>query len=499
MLRLSLLCLALAVAAAGCATTNPQGAFSDASRPVAERTSLEPAWPRDAVASRDLAARAKALLAEPMTPTSAAQVALWQNRGLLADLEELGISQADYAQATRIANPSIDFFARRPNQSGLVTNVESGLIQDLLDPLLLPLRKRMAAAELEAAKLRVGQRMLDLIAETKEAFAEHRAADRLVERLGVIVEIEEAASTFAERQRAAGNLPQLDLEEQQALLADTKIERVHAEVKARSAREKMQRLMGLSGANVADIEWRSADMSLDPPTEELPASGLESLAIRDRLDLGAARAAVDLVGRALALRRANRFFPGGVNVGISHERDTDRVRVTGPVLGIELPIFDTGAASIAKLEAEHRRAERQLEDLAIRVRSEVREQADRFVAARDLARYYRDTVLPRRVRILDQTLRHYNAMLKGVYDVLLAKRMEIEAEKAAIEAWRDAWIARYSLERALGGKLPASAAAETAPAAVSEPPPSPEPANAHDHHDSHEPPAAPAPPRGELR
>lgn len=483
--------LLLVIAAEGCATTNPQGAFSSASRPVAERSSLKPAWPRDSAATADLAARAKDLLAEPLTPTSAAQVALWQNPGLRADLEELGISQADYAQATRIANPALDFFARRPNRPGLATNVEIGLIQDLLDPLLLPLRKRLAAAELEAAKLRVGQRMLDLIAETKEAFAEHRAADRLVERLGVIVEIEEAATTFAERQRAAGNLPQLHLEEQQALLAETKIDKVHAEVTGRSARERMQRLMGLSGAAT---EWTSAEMSLDPPGDELAASGLESLAIRDRLDLGAARAAVDLVGRALALRRSYRFLPGGVRVGISRERDTDRVRVTGPVLEIELPIFDTGAASIARLEAEHRRAERQLEDLAIRVRSEVREQADRFVAARDLARYYRDTVLPRRVRILDQTLRHYNSMLKGVYDVLLAKRMEIETEKAAIEAWRDAWVARFQLERALGGRLPASAAIEAPPPpAASEPPASPEPANEHDHHD---PPAVPAPPTG---
>jgi cobalt-zinc-cadmium efflux system outer membrane protein len=58
------------------------------------------------------------------------------------------------------------------------------------------------------------------------------------------------------------------------------------------------------------------------------------------------------------------------------------------------------------------------------------------------------------VRILDQTLRHYNSMLIGVYDVLLAKRMEIESEKAAIEAWRDAWVARFALEHAVGGRLP---------------------------------------------
>lgn len=445
------LCGFLLLAAAGCATTNPAGSFSEAARPVAERSGLEPAWPRDASNSEDLARRAKALLAEPLDPNRAAQVALWRNPGLLADLEDLGISQADYAKATRIANPSLDFFYRRPDQSGLVANVEIGLIENLLDPLLLPLRKRLAAAELEAAKLRVGQKMLDLVAETKQAFAELQAADRLAERLGIIVEIESAAATFAERQRAAGNLPQLALEEQQALLDETKIDQVHAQVAARARREKLQRLMGLSGA---ETTWTTAEMSLDPPDDEVAVADLEARALSDRLDVAAARAGVGLIDHALALRRAGRFFPGGVRVGISRERDPDRVRVTGPVLGIELPIFDTGAASIAKLEAERRRAERQVEELSIRVGSEVRETADRYVAARDLARTYRDSVLPRRVRILDQTLRHYNSMLIGVYDVLLAKRMEIESEKAAIEAWRDAWVARFKLEHAVGGKLP---------------------------------------------
>ncbi len=445
------LSIGLVLLTAGCATTNPQASFEAASQPVRERSGLETAWPRSPADLEAALAQSRALLAQPLTAEGAAQVALLRNPGLFARLEELGISQADFAQATRIANPSLDVFARRPNQSGLATNVEAGLIQDLLDPLLLPLRKRLAAAELEMVKLSVGQAMLDLIAETKIAFAEHQAATRRVERLGVIVEIEEASAGFAERQRQAGNLPQLDLEEQQALLAETRAEKVHAELEARAAHERLQRLLGLAGTETG---WTAASMSPDPPADELSTDGLEALALEGRLDVAAARSAITLVEKALALRKANRFFPGGVRVGISRERDTDRVRVTGPVLELELPIFDTGAASIARLEAEHRRAERQLEELTVLVRSEVRELADRYVASRDLARFYQDTVLPGRVRILDQTLRHYNAMLKGVYDLLMAKRLEIEAEKAALEAWRDAWVARFALERALGGLFP---------------------------------------------
>ena len=45
-------------------------------------------------------------------------------------------------------------------------------------------------------------------------------------------------------------------------------------------------------------------------------------------------------------------------------------------------------------------------------------------------------------------------MLKGTYDLLLAKQNEVEAERAYILAWRDYWLARTQLALALGGRLP---------------------------------------------
>jgi cobalt-zinc-cadmium efflux system outer membrane protein len=59
-------------------------------------------------------------------------------------------------------------------------------------------------------------------------------------------------------------------------------------------------------------------------------------------------------------------------------------------------------------------------------------------------------VLPRRLEALDATLRDYNQMLVGTFDVLIAKQEEIDAEKRAIEAGAAAWVARFELDRALG-------------------------------------------------
>ena len=44
-------------------------------------------------------------------------------------------------------------------------------------------------------------------------------------------------------------------------------------------------------------------------------------------------------------------------------------------------------------------------------------------------------------RVENVLLRHYNAMLKGAYDLLLAKQNEVTTERDYVEAWRDYWIA----------------------------------------------------------
>lgn len=75
------------------------------------------------------------------------------------------------------------------------------------------------------------------------------------------------------------------------------------------------------------------------------------------------------------------------------------------------------------------------------------------MAARNIVKYYHDTVLPLRQQIVDEAQLYYNGMLIGVYELLLAKQNQINAGREYIEAWRDYWIARADLERVVGGRL----------------------------------------------
>jgi cobalt-zinc-cadmium efflux system outer membrane protein len=52
-----------------------------------------------------------------------------------------------------------------------------------------------------------------------------------------------------------------------------------------------------------------------------------------------------------------------------------------------------------------------------------------------------------------ETLRNYNAMQIGVFDVFVAKQQEIEARRSYVGTLRDAWLARIDLEELMAGGL----------------------------------------------
>jgi len=450
--------VAALVVLGGCASVNPRPAFDDVGKTVAERSGLHPQWTRtDAEASAAEQVVAK-LLADPLTVDAAGHIAFLNNPTLQATFEEIGISQADLAQAARVANPELSGFLRFPSE-GPGRNTEFSFVQNVFDIFMQPLRKKVAAAQLEQTKLRVANEVLALAAEVKEAFLTLQARQQLVSRLTLIRDLTETAADFAQTQHDAGTINDLELENRTVIHRESKVEVALAEADVRADRERLNRLLGLWGPQTT---WKVAGQLAEIPDAEIPLAGLEHMAVTNRQDLQAARWGVDLVGRALALRRKTRFFPVGIHVGVNTEKDVTGERVTGPELALQLPIFDTGKASIARLEAEHRRAQRQLEALAVNARSEVREERDRMLAARDLALYYGRVLLPQRQRILALTLQHYNAMFKGAYDLLLAKQAEVETEGAYLDAWRGYWIARARLERALGGSLPLEPAAAAA-------------------------------------
>lgn len=441
----------LAVLAAGCAGVDPQPVFDSLRVDLAGRSGIEATWPRDAEASAAADAELRQLLEGELDADRATRIALLRNRDLLAGLEELGIGQAELAQATRIANPKLEL-SRRTASGGGGSQVEVGLAVELLDGLIAPRRRKLAEIELEALRLRTARLLQTTVADTRIAVAELQATLKKLEGLVLLRDLDASAAEIAKRQHAAGNVNDRELARHELRANQSQVALTKARLEARQAREVLQRQMGLSGP---ELGWKLAADWPQKSAREISGDNLEQLAEEQRYDLAAARAGLDLVGRALALKKGMRYFPLGVEVGVSTEKEPDGSRLTGPTLVLELPIFDTGKAGVAKLEAEERKARRQLEGLTLEARSQVREAWDALRAARQLADFHQRVLLPQQAFVVDQTLRHHNMMLEGVFELIEARKEEAEEQIAAAESERDYWIARARLELALGGRLPA--------------------------------------------
>jgi cobalt-zinc-cadmium efflux system outer membrane protein len=416
---------------------------------IQQRTGKQIEWQRNAGASDQMREAIRALLRRTLSADAAVQVALLNNRELQATFEEIGIAQADLIEAGLLKNPIFAGDARFPNRSPSGTDIEMSIAQGFFDLLVIPLRKKVAAAQLMKTKLRVGDAILKIAAEVKTAFYELQAEQQLLGRLKAINETDATAVELAQRQHEAGNINDLDLANQQATYSQSKLDIAETTASNRAAREKLNRQMGTWGDDTA---WKIDDKLSELPAADVAQRRLESLAINQRLDLAATKVEIGALVGSLGITKTYRYV-GSVEFGVDTEKETDGQRMTGPTWQLELPVFNRGQGRIAKLQAQLRQAERQLESEAVAIRAEVREARDRLIAKRDLTTYYRDELLPGRKKILELTLTHYNAMLKSPYDLLLAKQNEILAERGYIGALRDYWIARADLEKAVGGRF----------------------------------------------
>jgi outer membrane protein TolC len=87
----------------------------------------------------------------------------------------------------------------------------------------------------------------------------------------------------------------------------------------------------------------------------------------------------------------------------------------------------------------------------------VRESYDAYRTSFDLARHYRDEIVPLRKRISDENVLRYNGMLISVFELLADARQQVTSVNAYIEALRDFWIADATLQVAMTGTSPGSA------------------------------------------
>lgn len=416
---------------------------------VAARTGHRVHWdqgrPEDEQARRAVAA----WLSEPLTPESAVQVALFRNARLQGAFEELSVAQADLVQAGALSNPMLGIELRGPGQPAWPLEVH--LLDDFMQIVTRALREHVAQAQIEAARARVGQAALDLIHDVQQAFVAVQAGQQSLALQSTLVEASAASAEAAELLLAAGNVLPLEVDHERALDVQARLSLSRARLELLERRERLTTLLGLWGE---DTSWTIAEPLPEAPAAEPPTDDLEQRALAQRLDLAAARQAIEVVARELGVTDATAMVPH-FTAGLHFESEPDHTKTTGPSVDFPIPIFDSGKARVARDEARLRQAQQEYVALGVEIRSEVRAASARTAAARERALVLRDELLPLHARRVEESQRLYNGMQLGVFDLLRARQEQVEASREELEARADYWVSRTALERAVGGRIDA--------------------------------------------
>jgi len=461
------LAIASALLLSACQTWSPDGGMSVVADIVGHDLNKAVVALRTPEETQAARARVRALLRRPLTADAAVRIAFLNNRGLQAAYNELGLAEAAMVQASLPSNPT---FSLSRVSTSIEIEIERRIVADILALASLPARAEIAADRFWQAQLRAAEETLRVAAETRRALYRAVAARELGGLLEQAKSAAETATELARRLGETGAMNKLDQAREQVFYAEVTAQLATARQRAASERERLTRLMGLWGG---DLDFKLPDaLPALPPLKALPA--IETEAVRRRVDLQVARIELNALAKSYGLTNATRFINLLEVSGISKtQREADGARGSGGGVEVEfqLPIFDFGEVRVRQSEQTYMQALNRLVERAVNVRSEARDAYRNYRSTYDIARHYRDEVVPLRKIISDEMILRYGAMQIDVFALLAEARQRINSSVSAIEARREFWLAHTDLSVAVvgGGPSGTNEASRTMAAGSAEP------------------------------
>lgn len=475
----------LGLACGGCVKVQPGPDYQRTRDLLVERTGYDTVYsPEDEQSAADAL---DDLLARPLTVEDAARVALLNSPVLQSAFFAVGVARADLVQSTLFTNPTLAFGIMPPDGGGR-TRVVASIGQQIADLWRIPVRKKIAAAQLEQTLLQTAQQGIALVATTRIACYRLLALEQARIMLDEGLALADRALRVASAELQAGEVSRLDVDLARSSRLQVELERQRIERDLITARADLARTLGLIRT---PLRWTLVD-SLPPPSAELPDDAtLLATALLQRLDARRGMQQVvaaenELINQRLRVipdvevaldfeRVENRTLPGrkvladtlrsSVAAGgltapglqTRGERRVDKSQiidaVLGPTLTLTLPIWDQNQAQVARaryaLEASRRDLESLLNDIAYDVLAAAA--AVRTSAA--LVRTFDEKLLPVAESNRALALELYEQGEQSILAVLNSQVDLVRLRRDAIDARRDYAIAVAQLEQAIAGRL----------------------------------------------
>ena len=416
--------------------------------------------------------RVQAMLTEPLNEDEAVQIALLNNRGLQAAYNDLGISEAEYVQASTPPNPVLTVsrtFGTADAGFGTFAGLGLGLVGNLLAFATLPKRTEIAKREFEEQRYRTIATTLTFAVDVRRAWIRAVAARQ---RLGLLEEARltaDASAAMMKQLGETGAANKLDQGRVAAFYADLSAQIGLARLTVQREREALTRLLGVWGA---DVEYKLPAALPALPAAPESLGDVEKEAMRRRTDLIILRYEIETLAKSVGFVNATRYVTFLQLAGVyTNEFETGaepspvNINRGGLDLAVSIPIFDTGQARLTQAREIYMRAVNRLAERSVNARSEARAAYATYRASFDVARYYKTRIMPLRRQNAAEALLRYNGMLIDVFELLIEERERISASLASQDALRDYYVADADLQAALivGGTVPPSGVISTTP------------------------------------
>ncbi len=433
---------------AGCASLSGDGGIKPVQQAAQQHLGKSVQVVKSEADQSAVSDRVNELLSKPLSADAAVQIALLNNRGLQASFQELGIAEAELVQASRLPNPGFSIAKLR---RGDEREIERSFSLDLAHLIALPLVKQMESRRFASVQRSVSMEMLSLAAESRKAYYAAVAAEQTARYRRDVRASADAGAELAKRLAQAGNWTKLQQAREHGFFSEAVLNAARAEAARIATRERLTRLLGLWGQQTGFI---LPDRLPDLPQEPQDRPDVEQLAIAQRLDVQAAKLQVEATAKSLGLSKITRFV-NALELGYLRNSSNEAPSLgnkTGYEISFEIPLFDWGDARMARAEGVYMQSVQRAAQVAVEARSEVREAYLGYRSSYDIARHYRDDIVPTAKRISDENVLRYNGMFISVFELLADARSQISAVNASIEALRDFWVAQADLDMALIGK-----------------------------------------------
>lgn len=396
------------------------------------------------------------LLAKPLSMDGAVQLALTNSPAVQAMIAQSWSDMATANQGGRIGNPVFSFERVRVGEE-----LEIGRLLSigLLDLITLPQRQVIARNQVAQANTQLSANVVDQVSQVRQAWVRAVTSRQLLSYAEQVNRSAQASAELARRMEQVGNFSKLQRARQQAFYADAATQLASASHAATAAREELVRQLGLTSEQARELKL--PDRLPDLPKEPQGPSDVSAAATQQRLDVQLARLQLENAGRSQGLTLLNSLFDieaGARRDTIFDNAEGIKEKARGYELEIRLPLFDWGGAQRASMNAQALLAANRYDAVVRAASSQLRESYSAYRTAYDLAKHYRDEVVPLRQTISEENTLRYSGMLIGVFELLAENRDQVATVMAAINAQQQFWLADAGLQSSLIGKPVAAGA-----------------------------------------